>query len=64
VILAVPGFRSVRIEAGGETVAFFEEQPWLLVPLILTVVLAYDGLKWAIRRTFNTRPGVRTAQEK
>ena len=29
----------------------FEEQPLLLVPLILAVVIAYDGAKWAIRRS-------------
>jgi hypothetical protein len=25
----------------------FEQQPLLLVPLILAVVIAYDGVKWA-----------------
>lgn len=42
--------------------AFFEEQPWLLVPLILAVVVVYDGLKWAIGRSFNTRTRTRTTQ--
>jgi hypothetical protein len=28
----------------------FEEQPWLLVPLILVVVIGYDIVKWAVRR--------------
>ena len=41
---------------------FFEEQPWLLVPLILAVVVVYDGLKWAIRRAFNTQTGTHTTQ--
>ena len=33
----------------------FEEQPLLLVPLILAVVIAYDGAKWAVRH-LSTRP--------
>jgi hypothetical protein len=28
----------------------FEEQPWLLVPLILVVVIGYDVVKWGVRR--------------
>lgn len=32
----------------------FEQQPLLLVPLILTVVIAYDAAKWLIRRTIGT----------
>ena len=28
----------------------FEEQPWLLVPFVLVVVVAYDGVKWTLRR--------------
>lgn len=28
----------------------FEEQPWLLVPFILVVVIGYDVVKWAVRR--------------
>ena len=28
----------------------FEEQPWLLVPIILVVVVSYDVVKWGVRR--------------
>jgi hypothetical protein len=28
----------------------FEEQPWLLVPFILVVVIGYDVVKWGVRR--------------
>lgn len=28
----------------------FEEQPWLMVPFVLVVVIAYDGVKWTVRR--------------
>ena len=28
----------------------FEEQPWLLVPFILVVVIGYDIVKWSVRR--------------
>lgn len=28
----------------------FEEQPWLLVPVILVVVVGYDIVKWGVRR--------------
>lgn len=28
----------------------FEEQPWLLVPVILVVVIGYDVVKWGVRR--------------
>jgi hypothetical protein len=35
----------------GDCMGLFEEQPLLLVPLILAVVIAYDGAKWAIRRS-------------
>jgi hypothetical protein len=28
----------------------FEEQPLLLVPVILVVVIGYDMVKWAVRR--------------
>jgi hypothetical protein len=27
----------------------FEEQPWLLVPFILVVVIGYDVVKWGAR---------------
>lgn len=33
----------------------FEEQPLLLVPLIIVVVVLYDGMKWAVRRTMRTQ---------
>jgi hypothetical protein len=28
----------------------FEEQPWLLLPFVLVVVVAYDLVKLAVRR--------------
>jgi len=28
----------------------FEEQPWLLVPFVLVVVVGYDIVKWGVRR--------------
>jgi hypothetical protein len=28
----------------------FEEQPWLLIPFILVVVIGYDVVKWGVRR--------------
>jgi len=28
----------------------FEDQPWLLVPIILVVVIGYDVAKWGVRR--------------
>jgi hypothetical protein len=28
----------------------FEDQPWLLVPIILVVVVGYDVVKWGVRR--------------
>lgn len=28
----------------------FEEQPWLLVPLVVVVVVSYDMVKWGVRR--------------
>lgn len=28
----------------------FEDQPWLLVPVILVVVVGYDVVKWGVRR--------------
>jgi len=28
----------------------FEDQPWLLVPIILVVVIGYDVVKWGVRR--------------
>jgi hypothetical protein len=28
----------------------FEDQPWLLVPIILVVVIGYDAVKWGVRR--------------
>jgi hypothetical protein len=28
----------------------FEDQPWLLVPIILVVVIGYDVVKWCVRR--------------
>ena len=33
----------------------FEQDPWLLVPLILVVVLAYDGVKLVVRRAVQGR---------
>ena len=38
----------------------FEEQPWLLVPFVLVVVIGYDIAKWGVRRLLErdaeTRP--------
>lgn len=31
----------------------FEEQPWLLVPFILAVVIGYDAVKWGVRRVLD-----------
>jgi len=28
----------------------FEDQPWLMVPFILVVVVGYDVVKWGVRR--------------
>jgi hypothetical protein len=28
----------------------FEDQPWLMVPFILVVVIGYDVVKWGVRR--------------
>jgi hypothetical protein len=28
----------------------FEDQPWLLVPIILVVVIGYDVVKFGVRR--------------
>jgi hypothetical protein len=33
----------------------FEEQPWLLVPFILVVVIGYDVVKWGVRRVLMDR---------
>jgi hypothetical protein len=33
----------------------FEEQPWLLVPFILVVVIGYDAVKWGVRRLLSGR---------
>jgi len=33
----------------------FEEQPWLMVPVILVVVAGYDVAKWGIRRVWQQR---------
>ena len=33
----------------------FEQDPWLLVPLILLVVLAYDGIKFVVRKAIQGR---------
>lgn len=40
----------------------FEQQPWLLVPFVLVVVVAYDGVKWTVRRLL-TRQEDRRAVE-
>jgi hypothetical protein len=31
----------------------FEENPLLLIPYVLIVVIAYDGLKWALRKVLS-----------
>ena len=36
----------------------FEEQPWLLVPIVLVIVIAYDGVKWAVRRLLDRQQDV------
>jgi hypothetical protein len=33
----------------------FEQDPWLLVPLILLVVIAYDGVKLIVRKAVQGR---------
>ena len=33
----------------------FEEQPLLLVPFVLTVVMSYDGAKWLVKRWLTGR---------
>ena len=35
----------------------FEEQPWLLVPIIIVVVEAWNGAKWWARRWWESRRG-------
>ena len=35
----------------------FEDQPWLLVPVILVVVIGYDIVKWGVRRMLLDRSG-------
>lgn len=35
----------------------FEDQPWLLVPVILVVVIGYDVVKWGVRRMLLDRSG-------
>jgi hypothetical protein len=39
----------------------FEEQPWLLVPFILVVVIGYDVVKWGVRRLLDR--GVRSPEQ-
>jgi hypothetical protein len=34
----------------------FEEQPWLLVPFVLVIVVGYDVVKWGIRRLLDREP--------
>ena len=33
----------------------FEDQPWLLVPIVLVVVIGYDVVKWGVRRVLLDR---------
>jgi hypothetical protein len=33
----------------------FEQDPWLMVPLILLVVVAYDGFKFLLRKVVRGR---------
>ena len=41
----------------------FEEQPLLLVPVILAVITGYDIAKWAVRLTIrNHYPGLKDSQ--
>lgn len=40
----------------------FEEQPWLLVPFVLVVVVGYDGVKWTLRRLLTGRRDRRAAE--
>jgi hypothetical protein len=35
----------------------FEEQPWLLVPFVLVVVIGYDVVKWGVRRLLDRSQG-------
>jgi len=41
----------------------FEDQPWLLVPIILVVVIGYDAVKWGVRRLLD-RSGAATSRER
>jgi hypothetical protein len=40
----------------------FEQNPILLVPFVLVVVVGYDALKWLVRRTLLARPDVPEAE--
>jgi hypothetical protein len=35
----------------------FEDQPWLMVPFILVVVVVYDVAKWGVRRLLERSGG-------
>jgi hypothetical protein len=35
----------------------FEQNPILLVPFVLVVVVGYDALKWLVRRALSVRAG-------
>lgn len=41
----------------------FEDQPWLLVPVILVVVIGYDVVKWGVRRLLD-RSGSPASRER
>lgn len=40
----------------------FEEQPWLLVPFVLMVVIGYDAVKWGARRLLDRRDQVESGR--
>jgi hypothetical protein len=40
----------------------FEQNPILLVPFVLVVVVGYDALKWLVRKMLFARPGVPEAE--
>jgi hypothetical protein len=40
----------------------FEQQPWLLVPLVLVIVVCYDIVKWGVRRLVDREPRMQRRQ--
>jgi hypothetical protein len=44
-----------RLEREVCAMGLFEQDPWLMVPLILLVVVAYDGFKFLLRKVVRGR---------